>query len=335
VTLNDRRARFPGKSEREVSLVRGEEEGGTRMLEIKKYLNAKREEVDRALEECFPRRAIENEVEGLVASLDDAIRYSVFAGGKRLRPILAIAAFEAMGGAGDQILPFACGLEMIHTYSLIHDDLPAIDDDDYRRGRPSCHKAFGEALAILAGDGLLTEAFHLMAKRTKSDTRMDDGWLVLDVVREVAEAAGIAGMVAGQVVDIKSEGKEIDLPAVEYLHTHKTGKMIRVSVRLGARLGGATGDRLDALTAYGEKVGLAFQIQDDILNVEGKSELLGKKTGSDAAKRKGTYPSVIGIEASKKRAADLVDSALRSLGTFGSEADPLREIARFIVSRET
>jgi geranylgeranyl diphosphate synthase type II len=219
---------------------------------------------------------------------------------------------------------------MIHTYSLIHDDLPAIDNDDYRRGNPTCHKAFGEAMAILAGDGLLTEAFRLMTKQSKADPKV-----VLDIVNEIARASGISGMVGGQVADIESEGKGVDFPTLEYIHTHKTGALILASVRTGVKLGRGNDETLKAFTRYGERIGLAFQIVDDILNVEGKAELLGKSTGSDLSKKKATYPSLLGIEESRKRAGELMKSAIDDLQPFGSEVEPLKEIARFIVLRES
>jgi geranylgeranyl diphosphate synthase type II len=297
-------------------------------MDIKRYLEEKKEIIDSALERYFPK-----EME-FPSILHKAVRHSLFAGGKRIRPILSIAVFETVGGKGGGILPFACALEMIHTYSLIHDDLPAIDNDDYRRGKPTCHKAFGEAVAILAGDGLLTEAFKLMTDQATQEGSRCNGSLVLNMIHEVANAAGISGMVGGQVVDIKSEGKEVDLPTLEYIHTHKTGALILVSIRLGATLGGAEEHTLKAFTRYGERVGLAFQIADDILNVEGKATLLGKKTGGDLSKGKATYPSLLGLDESKRRAKELVELAVDAISPFGSEADPLREIARFIVSRE-
>jgi geranylgeranyl diphosphate synthase type II len=297
-------------------------------MDIKRYLLEKKEIVDSALERYFP------EEEEFPSTLYTAMRHSLFAGGKRIRPILCVASFEAVGGKGNEILPFACALEMIHTYSLIHDDLPAIDNDDYRRGKPTCHKVFGEAIAILAGDGLLTEAFQLMTNRSIWQGSVANQGAILDIVQEVARAAGVLGMVAGQVVDVESEGKEVDLPTLQYIHTHKTGAMISVSVRIGAQLGGAKEQSLTALTRYGERVGLAFQIADDILNVEGKSHSLGKSTGTDLSRRKATYPSLFGLEESKERAKELVQLAVEVLSPFGSEADPLREIARFIVVRE-
>jgi geranylgeranyl diphosphate synthase type II len=297
-------------------------------MDINRYLQEKKERVDSALERYLPKR------EKLTSNLYKAMQHSLFAGGKRIRPILSIASFEAAGGKGERILPFACALEMIHTYSLIHDDLPAIDNDDYRRGKPTCHKVFGEAIAILAGDGLLTEAFRLMTNQPLKEHSSSDEALVLDLISEVAQAAGVLGMVGGQVVDIESEGKTVDLPTVQYIHTHKTGAMILASVRVGAKLGGARETLLKALTCYGESLGLAFQVADDILNVEGKAALMGKKTGSDLSKGKATYPSVLGVEESKKRARELVHLAVDALKPLGPEADPLREIARFIIARE-
>ena len=303
-------------------------------MDIKKYLQEKKVIVDSALERYFPNPP---EGEGELKpsnALHKAIRHSLLNGGKRIRPILSIAAFEAVGGKGDHILPFACALEMIHTYSLIHDDLPAMDNDDFRRGKPTCHKMFGEAIGILAGDGLLTEAFKLMTTRSSWDGPSNDKALILDVVHEIAQAAGISGMVGGQVADIESEGKEVDLPLLQYIHTHKTGAMILASIRVGATLGGASGETLQAFTRYAERIGLAFQIIDDILNVEGKAIALGKSTGTDLSRGKATYPSLLGLEESKRRATELVQLAVESLKPYGPEADPLREIARFIIARE-
>jgi geranylgeranyl diphosphate synthase type II len=297
-------------------------------MDITRYLQEKKEKVDSALEKYLPEK------EEFTLNLHKAIQHSLFAGGKRIRPILSIASFEAVGGKGERILPFACALEMIHTYSLIHDDLPAMDNDDYRRGQPACHKVFGEAIAILAGDGLLTEAFKLMTNQSVKDHPSSDGGLILELVNEVAQAAGVSGMVGGQVADIESEGKAVDLPTVQYIHTYKTGAMILASVRVGAKLGGAKESILKALTRYGENLGLAFQVADDILNVEGKAALMGKKTGSDLSKGKATYPSVLGVEESKKRARELVRLAVDALKPLGPEADPLREIARFVAARE-
>jgi geranylgeranyl diphosphate synthase type II len=307
---------------------------GKDRMDIKRYLQEKKEIVDLALEKYFPNLP-DTTGEGVFpTSLYNAIRHSLFAGGKRIRPILSMAAHEAVGGKGDEILPFTCALEMIHTYSLIHDDLPALDDDDYRRGRPTCHKVFGEAIAILAGDALLTEAFKLMTNQTIREFFIHDGGLVLDVINEVAQAAGMLGMVGGQVLDIESEGKDVDFPTLQYIHTHKTGALILVSVRVGAKIGGASQEILKTLTRYGERVGLAFQISDDILNIEGEASRIGKKTGSDLSRGKVTYPSLLGIEESKRKSRDLVELAVDDIRSFGPEGDPLREIAWFILSRE-
>jgi geranylgeranyl diphosphate synthase, type II len=303
-------------------------------VDLRRYLEEKREIVDSALEKWFPPLENDQMDVKFLSSLHLAIRHSLFAGGKRIRPILCLAAYEVAGGKGDGVLPVACALEMIHTYSLIHDDLPSIDNDDYRRGKPTCHKVFGEAMAILAGDALLTEAFNIMTARPPGENR-GEGWALIDVVNRVARAAGINGMVGGQVVDIESEGKEVDLPTLQFMHTHKTGAMLLVSVQTGARLGGATEEGFKALTRYGERIGLAFQIADDVLDIEGKVEILGKAPGSDRSKKKATYPSVVGLEESKRRAAELVERAVEALSHFGSEADPLREIARFIVTRNS
>ncbi|NWG02400.1 MAG: polyprenyl synthetase family protein [Syntrophaceae bacterium] len=304
-------------------------------MDIKRYLEEKKEIVEDALEKYLPNRP-EIKGEGVIpTSLYKAIRYSLFAGGKRIRPVLSMAAFEAVGGKGNGILPFACALEMIHTYSLIHDDLPAMDNDDFRRGKPTCHKVFGEAVGILAGDALLTEAFHLMTNQAIPEVSGHRAELILSVIHEVAQAVGMSGMVGGQACDIESEGKEVDFPTLQYIHTHKTGALILVSVRLGARLGSGSEESLKALTRYGEGIGLAFQIADDILNIEGNTIQLGKKTGSDLFKKKVTYPSLLGMEESKKRAKELVEISVDALRLMGSEADPLREIARFILSRES
>ncbi len=303
-------------------------------MDIIKYLQEKKEAVDATLDRYFSRFSASTGEMGLPHSIHKAVRHSLFNGGKRIRPILSISAFEAAGGKGDGILPFACALEMIHTYSLIHDDLPAIDNDDYRRGKPTCHKVFGEAIGILAGDALLTEAFTLMTNRQLHGDIFRDEWSILEMIHEVAQAAGISGMIGGQVVDIESEGKEIDFPTLQYIHTHKTGALILVSVRVGVKLGSGDEETLKAFTRYGERIGLAFQIVDDILNVEGKAVLLGKKTGSDLSKGKATYPSLLGVEESRRRAKELVESAIEALHSFGPEADPLKEIAHFIIARE-
>ncbi|HEY5513386.1 MAG TPA: farnesyl diphosphate synthase [Geomonas sp.] len=295
-------------------------------MDLKEYLKSRCRLVDEALDRFLP------DAGELPASLHGAMRYSVFAGGKRVRPVLMLAACETVGGELSHALPAACAMEMIHTYSLIHDDLPAMDDDDFRRGNPTNHKVYGEATAILAGDALLTEAFILLS-RTEGG---DDPAATLRVIHEIAHGSGSRGMVGGQVVDMESEGNgEIDLATLSYIHTHKTGALIRASVRSGAILGGATAESLAALTRYGDAIGLAFQIADDILDVEGTTEELGKDAGSDQARGKATYPALVGLEASKARAQELVQMALDALAPFDEKAEPLRAIASYIVKRKS
>ncbi|HHL40666.1 MAG TPA: polyprenyl synthetase family protein [Deltaproteobacteria bacterium] len=257
-----------------------------------------------------------------------AMRYSLFAGGKRLRPLLVLAAAGAFGGAEEEAMNTACAFECIHTYSLIHDDLPAMDDDDFRRGRPACHRAFGEAAAVLAGDALLTCAFDIIAR-----TPTDDKALIVGVIREVARAAGSEGMIGGQMVDIESEGGEVTLPLVEYIHIHKTGELIRAAVRCGAMFGRADDRGLEAVTDYGEAVGLAFQIADDVLDVEGDGELMGKTAGADVKRGKATYPALMGVEQSRRRAEELVERALAAIEGLDHRAEPLRAMARYMVER--
>jgi geranylgeranyl diphosphate synthase type II len=294
-------------------------------MDIKSYLSKKRDIVDKALERLVPPAGT------YPASVHEAMRYSLFAGGKRVRPILAIAAAEAVGASTAGLLPIAGSLELIHTYSLIHDDLPAMDDDDLRRGRPTCHKVYGEAIAILAGDGLLNRAFEILSDPRRL-TALSANRL-LGVIREISTASGVFGMVGGQVVDMESEGKEIDFPTLEYIHTHKTGALIRSSVRVGALYAKAGKRQFTALTHYGELVGLAFQIADDILDITGKQEELGKDVGSDLKKGKKTFPSFYGLEESRRRAVEVADKAVASLQGFGRAADPLRELAKYIVNR--
>lgn len=296
-------------------------------MDLKLYLKEQIARVDEALGRFLPAETV------LPHSLHKAMRYSVFAGGKRVRPILMLAACQAVGGDTQRAIPAACAMEMIHTYSLIHDDLPAMDDDDYRRGNPTNHKVFGEAIAILAGDGLLTEAFKLISD--PAFAKECDPVARLAVIHEIASCAGSFGMVGGQVVDMESEGRsDIDLPTVQYIHTHKTGALIKASVVAGALLGGADEQKLAAIKRYGEAAGLAFQIADDILDIEGTTEEIGKDAGSDQARGKATYPAVIGLAAAKEEAQAMMDEAMRALEVFGAEADPLREIAAYIVKRK-
>jgi geranylgeranyl diphosphate synthase, type II len=294
-------------------------------LDIKAYLARKRAAVDRGLESLVPSAAT------FPPAVFEAMRYSLFAGGKRVRPILALASAEALGANTAGLLPIACSLELIHTYSLIHDDLPAMDDDDFRRGMPTCHKVYGEAIAILAGDGLLNRAFEVLAdpKRLKSVS----AGRMLAIISAIARASGAFGMIGGQVVDMQSEGRDIDMPTLEYIHTRKTGALIRASVRVGALYAKAGPKRLRALTRYGEYVGLAFQIADDILDLTGTKEQIGKDAGSDLKKGKKTFPSFFGIEESRRRAREVADRAIASLDELDRKADPLRELARYIVTR--
>jgi geranylgeranyl diphosphate synthase type II len=262
------------------------------------------------------------------APLGEAIRYSALDGGKRLRPALTLAAAECLGGDRERALPVAAALEMIHTYSLIHDDLPAMDDDTYRRGKLTSHKKFNEAVAILAGDALLTQAFHVLGEAggISAEERVR-------IVVEVSAACGPTGLIGGQMADLDAAGKEVDLPTLEYIHTHKTGALIQASVRCGGiAAGGGEGD-LKSLTAYGRRIGLGFQIIDDILDVEGNPEETGKATGRDRRLGKATYPALFGIESSRQRACELIEDAIQALAPFGAEADLLRGLARFVEQR--
>ena len=296
-------------------------------LRLKEYLAEQRALVDAALDGLLPGEEI------CPTLIFQAARYSLMAGGKRLRPILCIAAAEAVGGKAEAVMPAACALELIHTYSLIHDDLPAMDNDDYRRGKLTSHKVFGEAIAILTGDALLTEAFNLLTRHDLMPGVPPKR--LLDVIREISEAAGCFGMVAGQVMDVRLEGKTVDLETLQQIHRLKTGAMIRVSLRAGAILSGASAAALSSLSNYGRQIGLAFQIADDILNVEGDRALMGKGTGSDAARGKVTFPSLLGIEASRARAEALIGEAVASLASFDERAAPLRMIAQYILERKS
>lgn len=286
------------------------------MVNIQDYLREKGALINSRLEHLLPPA---DEIPPLV---HQAMRYSVFAGGKRLRPILALATCELVGGTQEDVLAVACALEMIHTYSLIHDDLPCMDDDDFRRGKPSLHKAFTEGIAVLAGDALHALAFEILA--TKGPPTL---------VVDVAQAIGSKGMIGGQVLDLESEGKELNPQQVEYIHQHKTGFLIRTAVRAGAIWGDAQKEPLAALTRYGERIGLAFQIIDDILDVEGNYEDLGKQVGADQAKGKVTYPKVFGLEDSREMAERLIQEAKGNLVLFGPDAQVLSQIADFIVQR--
>ena len=294
-------------------------------FDLAAYMAERARAVDHALARFLPSESAPPE------SLHKAMRYSVFAGGKRLRPVLVAAGAEAVGGSLDAVMPAACAVEMIHTYSLIHDDLPAMDNDDFRRGVPTNHKVFGEAIAILAGDALLTLAFRLLGT---SGAARADAQRLREVFIEVADAAGSAGMVGGQVADIECEGRPADAAMVDYIHTHKTAALIRASIRSGAILAGATPKELKALGVAGDGLGLAFQIMDDILDITATSEELGKTAGKDQAQQKATYPAVHGIETSRRRAQALIADAHAALEPFGPRALPLRALGTFIIERK-
>ena len=295
-------------------------------FDLAAYMAERARAVDEALGRFLPAESAPPE------TLHRAMRYSVFAGGKRLRPILVIAGAEAVGGSMAAVMPTACAVEMIHTYSLIHDDLPAMDNDDFRRGAPTSHKVFGEAIAILAGDALLTLAFRLLADSAPGGP--DGGRRLHDVLVEIADAAGSAGMVGGQVADIESEGKKVGAETVDYIHTHKTAALIRASICAGAILAGGTEAQLSALSLVGRDLGLAFQITDDILDVTATTAELGKTAGKDQAQQKATYPAVHGIEASRSRAAALVTEAQWALDRFGARAEPLCALGTFMIERK-
>ncbi|MGD8252840.1 MAG: polyprenyl synthetase family protein [Syntrophobacterales bacterium] len=292
-------------------------------LDLKEYLEARRLMVEEALEIALPKQ------DGPESRVVEAMRYSLFAGGKRLRPILCLAASEAVGGDIQSAMPAGCALEMIHTYSLIHDDLPAMDDDDLRRGKPTNHKVFGEAIAILAGDGLLTEAFVLL-----SDYHALLPERAVQVIGVIAEAASYRGMVGGQVVDMLSQNKPADLETVQQMHSRKTAALIAAATESGALAGKGSEAQVAALARYGRAIGLAFQIADDILDIEGDTELLGKTTGADEARGKVTYPAAVGLERSRQAANDMIHDALAALEGFDDKANPLRSLAQYIITRK-
>ncbi len=296
-------------------------------MDLKAYLQERQGLVNRTLEEILPKGR------GPAFRVVEAMHYSLFAGGKRLRPILCLAGAEAVGGDRSEALPVACALEMIHTYSLIHDDLPAMDDDDLRRGHPTCHKKFDDATAILAGDGLLTEAFRVMAEAAAPFSGPQD--VLLEVIQLIAAAAGHQGMVGGQMLDLMAEGRQVAVKELETIHRLKTGALLTASVRSGALLGGGTRQEITLLTRYGEKFGLAFQITDDILDVEGDSAEMGKAAGADAKRQKATYPGLLGPEQAKTWAHQLVESAVADLTPLGERAAPLQELARYLLVRRT
>jgi len=291
-------------------------------FDLEAYLAGRTAAVNRALDRFLPKAATRP------ATIHKAMRYSLFAGGKRMRPALCLAAAEACGGSLDAALPLACAVECIHTYSLIHDDLPAMDNDDYRRGKLTSHKVFGEGIAILAGDALLTQAFEIAA-RSKSSARYSHQ----EIVRELARAAGSLRLIAGQVADLEGEGKRISAAELKYIHERKTSALLCCSARLGGMCANCTAGQLKALTDFGYHVGLAFQIIDDILDVTQTSEQLGKTAGKDTAAKKATYPAIVGLEKSRKIARQLTDRAFGALEIFRGKAVALEALAIYLLQR--
>ncbi|MGE5423580.1 MAG: polyprenyl synthetase family protein [Ignavibacteriales bacterium] len=292
-----------------------------------KEMNHRKELIETALDFYMPVE------EHMPPAIHEAMRYAVLGGGKRLRPILVLEGARIAGGEVKQALPIACAVEMIHSYSLVHDDLPAMDDDELRRGKPTCHVVYGEAMAILAGDALLTGAFELLAQTALGSGIKPEN--SLKVIAEIASAAGSRGMIAGQVVDLDSEGKSISEENLRYMHRNKTGALIRAALLSGALLFGASDKIVQALGTYADHLGLAFQITDDILDVEGDQAELGKPVGSDIRHDKSTFVSLFGMEESKKMAQESIRLAIQNLDGFGSEADLLRMLAEQILIRKS
>jgi geranylgeranyl diphosphate synthase type II len=295
-------------------------------LAVEVQLESLRQRVDLALDAALPAES------AWPQTIHRAVRYSLFAGGKRVRPMLVLAAGEAAGGAEAELMPLACAVEMIHTYSLIHDDLPAMDNDDLRRGKPTSHKVFGEAIAILAGDALLTRAFHLMAE-APNDWSGDRWRRRLEAITILGQAAGTSGLIGGQVMDLESEGQDISAESLECLHRAKTGALLAACVRGGAILGGAPLPERDLLNRYAHAIGLAFQIVDDVLDATEGAEQLGKTAGKDAAQKKATYVRLHGLERARGMAEALLREALDALQPFGERATLLARLARLIVER--
>ena len=297
-------------------------------MEIKTYLNERKALVEKALDRyMLPSGEV-------FADHIETLRYSLFAGGKRIRPILCLAAAEMVAGSSETneaVLPVACALECIHTYSLIHDDLPAMDNDDLRRGKPTNHAVYGEAAAILAGDSLQCFAFDLLSHPDSQGIPARDR---LEIISVISRAAGPLGMVGGQYLDVVNEGKQISYELLRTIHRSKTGMLITASVLSGGIAAGAAGRQRELLREYGNAIGLAFQIVDDILNVESTTEQLGKAAGSDARRGKATYPGIFGLEKAKEMAGEAIAGALLALEDFGGGADPLRAIARYIIERK-
>lgn len=293
---------------------------------IKSYLAYKRELVDRKLDSLLKHSPKS------ITPLEESIRYSALSGGKRLRPILMIAANEAFGGKDEMVLPIACALEMIHTYSLIHDDLPCMDDDSLRRGVPTNHNVYGEAIAVLAGDALLTDAFNIIVKEGLACGLRPK--ILAEIVSDISGAAGSRGMIGGQAIDLALEDiSDVSVGQVEKMHSLKTGAMIEVAISVGAKIGGANDKQLKKLSVFAKALGLSFQIVDDILDIEGGSAI-GKEVGADARNKKTTYPELVGLKKSKRKAEDLTKKALKSIKDFNDKATPLREIALYLANRQ-
>ena len=292
-------------------------------MNLKAYLAIRQKLIDRALDRYLPK------ANRKPATLHRAMRYSLFAGGKRLRPILCLAAAEACRGKSDDALPLACAIECIHTYSLVHDDLPSMDDDDFRRGRPTCHRVFGEGIAVLAGDALLTIAFEIVS-RARPRPRYD----MSTFLREVAVAAGSRKLIAGQVADLEAEGKKVKRRELQFIHENKTAAILQSSVRLGAMSANADARKLAAITQFGQRLGLAFQVIDDILDVTQTSERLGKSAGKDEAAKKATYPAVMGLQESRVEARRLTRDAHKALSIFSNRAETLHALGNYLLERE-
>ncbi len=295
-------------------------------MNFDKILSEKKKQVEQHLYTYF------SGFNGLQQTVFQAADYSIKAGGKRLRPVLLLEACQLFGGSESDAMDFACAIEMIHTYSLIHDDLPSMDDDDFRRGKPTNHVVYGEGAAILAGDGLLNRAYEVMIQKTMSSDTMTDRYL--HAMNEIASAAGIDGMIAGQIVDLESETKSVPIETVDFIHSHKTGALITASLAAGAMIGGAGEEDLINIRHYGRNIGMAFQIIDDILDITGDQEKLGKDIGSDAEKQKSTYPSLLGLEESRKIAQDLLRESKEILEAYGDRSDFLKALSDFLANRE-
>lgn len=294
-------------------------------MEFKQCLKEKASFVEKVLKEYMPKE------EGYQKTVIEAMNYSLSAGGKRLRPILTLEACKIVGGNEDEAIPFAIAIEMIHTYSLIHDDLPALDNDDLRRGRPTNHKVYGEAMGILAGDALLNYAFEVMLAGSINKENPEK---YLKAINEIAKGAGIYGMIGGQVVDVESENKQIKKEKLDYIHMNKTAAMMVGCMRAGATIGGANSEQMEEITKYAKNIGLSFQIVDDILDIVGDEAKLGKKVGSDIENHKSTYPSLLGLDKSKEIAHNLIDEAKKSIEKLSDDVDFLKGLAEYIIDRE-